>query len=113
MIETLRQDYIRTARAKGVSEAGVLLGHALKNALIPVITVVGLSLAAIITGVVVLELIFGIPGLGRLFIQAALRRDYPIVQGIVILGSVIVIVTNLMVDISYGLLDPRVRESLQ
>jgi len=113
MLEVMRQDYIRTAYAKGLHERGVILRHALKNALIPVVTVVGLTLAGVITGVVVLELIFGIPGLGRLFIQAALRRDYPIVQGVVILASVIVIVTNLLVDLSYGLLDPRVRESLR
>jgi peptide/nickel transport system permease protein len=113
MLEVMRQDYIRTAMAKGLHERGVILRHALKNALIPVVTVVGLTLAGVITGVVVLELIFGIPGLGRLFIQAALRRDYPIVQGVVILASVIVIVTNLLVDLSYGVLDPRVRESLR
>lgn len=113
MLEVMRQDYIRTAYAKGLHERGVILRHALKNAMIPVVTVVGLTLAGVITGVVVLELIFGIPGLGRLFIQAALRRDYPIVQGVVILASVIVIVTNLLVDLSYGLLDPRVRESLR
>lgn len=113
MLEVMRQDYIRTAMAKGLHERGVIMRHALKNALIPVVTVVGLTLAGVITGVVVLELIFGIPGLGRLFIQAALRRDYPIVQGVVILASVIVIVTNLLVDLSYGVLDPRVRESLR
>ena len=113
MLEVMRQDYIRTAMAKGLRERTVITRHALKNAMIPVVTVVGLTLAGVITGVVVLEIIFGIPGLGRLFVESALRRDYPIVQGVVILGAIIVVVTNLLVDLSYGWLDPRVREDLQ
>ena len=102
-----------TAQAKGLRERVVVINHGLKNALIPVVTVVGLMLAGVITGVVVLEIIFGIPGLGRLFIEAALRRDYPIVQGVVVLGALIVVFTNLLVDLSYGFLDPRVRETLR
>ena len=113
MLEVLRQDYMRTAQAKGLRERVVVINHGLKNALIPVVTVVGLTLAGVITGVVVLEIIFGIPGLGRLFIEAALRRDYPIVQGVVVLGALIVVFTNLLVDLSYGFLDPRVRETLR
>lgn len=113
MLEVMRQDYIRTATAKGLREPVVILRHALKNALIPVVTVIGLTLAGVITGVVVLEIIFGIPGIGRLFVEAALRRDYPVVQGVVMLAALVVVVTNLLVDLSYGFLDPRVKASLR
>lgn len=113
MLEVMRQDYIRTAQAKGLRERVVILRHALKNALIPVVTVIGLTLAGVITGVVVLEIIFSIPGIGRFFIEAALRRDYPVIQGVVMLAAVVVVFSNLLVDLSYGFLDPRVKETMR
>ncbi len=108
-IEVLRQNYIRTARAKGLSEGLVLWRHALKGALLPVVSYAGPTAAALITGSIVIEQIFGIPGIGRYFVQGALNRDYPLVMGTVIVFAVAIIIFNLIVDLMYTLLDPRVR----
>lgn len=113
LLEVLRQDYIRTARAKGLSGGTVIVKHALRNSLIPVLTVIGLQLAGVVTGTIILEQIFLIPGIGRYLITAATRADYPIVQAVTLLLAVVVISVNLVIDISYGFLDPRVRESYQ
>ncbi|MBL8699107.1 MAG: ABC transporter permease [Alphaproteobacteria bacterium] len=109
MLEVMAQDYIRTAEAKGLFENEVLLGHALKNAAVPIVTVIGIGIALLISGVVVTETVFAIPGLGRLTVDAILRRDYPIIQGVVLLFSFIYVVVNLLIDLSYTLLDPRIR----
>ncbi|MBU6954059.1 oligopeptide ABC transporter permease OppB [Hahella sp. HN01] len=109
MIEVLHSNYIRTARAKGLRERLVLLRHALKGAMLPVVSYLGPATAAVITGSVVIETIFDIPGIGRYFIQGALNRDYPLVMGTVIFYGVLIIVLNLIVDMLYGLLDPKVR----
>ncbi len=109
VLEVLAQDYVRTARAKGLAEDKVLLGHALKNAAVPIVTIVGIGIALLIGGVVVTESVFAIPGLGRLTVDAILRRDYPIIQGVVLLFSFVYVVLNLLIDISYTLFDPRIR----
>jgi peptide/nickel transport system permease protein len=109
MLEVLAQDYIRTAHAKGLSNERVLLRHALKNAAVPIATIIGIGIALLISGVVVTETVFAIPGLGRLTVDAILRRDYPIIQGIILIFSAAYVVVNLMVDLSYALLDPRIR----
>ncbi len=109
MLEVLRQDYIRTAWAKGLSEKLVVLRHALRNALIPVVTLIGLQAPLIIGGTVILEQIFGIPGMGNLLLEAVNTRDYPIITGVFLVVGVAVMLINLLVDLSYGLLDPRVR----
>ena len=109
MLEVLAQDYIRTAEAKGLYENEVLLGHALKNAAVPIVTVIGIGIALLISGVVVTETVFAIPGLGRLTVDAILRRDYPIIQGVVLLFSFVYVFVNLLIDLSYTLLDPRIR----
>jgi peptide/nickel transport system permease protein len=109
MLEVLQQDYIRTARAKGIGQQGILFVHALKNASVPIVTVIGIGVALLIGGAVVTESVFAIPGLGRLTVDAILRRDYPLIQGIVLLFSFIYVLVNLLVDISYTLLDPRIR----
>ena len=109
MLEILREDYIRTARAKGLGDRIVLLRHALKNASVPVVTVIGLGLAGLIGGLVVTETVFAIPGLGRLIVEAVLRRDYPVIQGVMMLVTLIYVLVNLIVDISYAYLDPRIR----
>ena len=109
MLEVLQQDYIRTARAKGVGQGGVLFVHALKNAAVPVVTVIGIGVALLIGGAVVTESVFAIPGLGRLTVDAILRRDYPVIQGIVLLFSFVYVLVNLAVDLLYTLLDPRIR----
>lgn len=109
MIDVLSEDYIRTARAKGARTPRILIIHALKNAGVPVVTVIGISFAALVGGVVVTESIFNIPGLGRLTIDAILHRDYPIVQGVMLLFSAMLIAINLLVDLSYALFDPRVK----
>lgn len=110
-LEILRQDYVRTARAKGLHERVVLNRHALKNALIPVVTVIGLQLGQILGGVVVVEEVFALPGLGRGVLQALFERDYPVVQASVLLIAVMLMVLNLLVDMLYGLFDPRIRYS--
>ena len=109
MLEVLAQDYIRTAHAKGLSNERVLLRHALKNAAVPIATIVGIGVASLISGVVVTETVFAIPGLGRLTVDAILRRDYPIIQGIILVFSAAYVLINLLVDLSYTLLDPRIR----
>ncbi|HZT88270.1 MAG TPA: ABC transporter permease [Stellaceae bacterium] len=109
MLDVLAQDYIRTAQAKGLSHDKVLIGHALKNAAVPIATIIGIGVALLISGVVVTETVFAIPGLGRLTVDAILRRDYPIIQGIILIFSAVYVVINLLVDLSYTLLDPRIR----
>ena len=109
MLEVLQEDYIRTARSKGVRERVVIFKHALKNALIPVVTVLAFQVSALLGGSVVTETIFNLPGLGRLLVGSIANRDYPIIQGIVVMTSVFVMITSLLVDISYGMLDPRAR----
>jgi peptide/nickel transport system permease protein len=109
MLEVLQQDYVRTARAKGLDQRSILYVHALKNAAVPIVTVIGLGIALLIGGAVVTESVFAIPGLGRLTIDAILRRDYPVIQGIVLLFSFLYVLVNLMVDITYTLVDPRIR----
>lgn len=109
LLETLTQDYIRTARAKGVGNRSILLQHALKNAAIPIVTVVGSGVALLISGTVVTETVFAIPGLGRLTVDAILRRDYPIIQGVILLFSVLYVLVNLAVDLLYRAFDPRIK----
>jgi peptide/nickel transport system permease protein len=109
MLEVLSQDYIRTAHAKGLGHGGVLVGHALKNAAVPIATTIGIGIVLLIGGVVVTETVFAIPGVGRLTVDAILRRDYPIIQGVILLFSAAYVIVNLLVDISYIFLDPRVR----
>jgi peptide/nickel transport system permease protein len=109
VIEVLGEDYIRTARAKGQVERKVLFRHALKNAAVPIVTVIGLGVALLIGGVVVTESVYNIPGLGRLVVDAITRRDYPIIQGLILFFAVIYIVLNLIIDIIYTLVDPRIR----
>jgi peptide/nickel transport system permease protein len=109
LLEVLRHDYVRTAWAKGLRERGVVLKHALKNALIPVITVLGLQVAAIAGGSVVIEWIFGIPGMGQFLVDAIVQRDYPVIQGINLVIVVIIVLTNLAVDLVYAVVDPRIR----
>jgi peptide/nickel transport system permease protein len=109
MLEVLSQDYIRTAQAKGLATNKVLIGHALKNAAVPIITVIGIGIALLIGGVVVTETVFAIPGIGRLVVDAILRRDYPIIQGIILIFSAVYVLVNLAVDVSYTILDPRIR----
>ena len=109
LLEELTRDYIRTAQAKGLANDKVLIGHALKNAAVPIVTIVGIGVAALISGVVVTETVFAIPGLGRLTVDAILRRDYPIIQGIILVFSAAYVLINLLVDLSYTLLDPRIR----
>jgi len=107
--EALTEDYIRTARAKGLSEGAVLLHHALVNAAVPIVTVIGIGVALLIGGVVVTETVFAIPGLGSLTVDAVLNRDFPVIQGLVLLFSVSYVMVNLLVDLSYLFLDPRIR----
>ena len=109
LLDTLGQPYIRTARAKGLRETRVVVRHGLRNALLPVVTFVGLQFGALLGGVVVLENVFAWPGLGRLALQAVTYRDYPVVQGVVVVLALVVVLINLLVDLSYGLLNPRVR----
>ena len=109
MLEVLSQDYIKTARAKGMGQRAVLFIHALKNAAVPIVTVIGLGIALLIGGAVVTESVFVIPGLGRLTVDAILRRDYPVIQGIVLLFSFTYVLVNLGVDLVYTLVDPRIR----
>jgi peptide/nickel transport system permease protein len=109
MLDVLSQDYIRTAQAKGMATSQVLIGHALKNAAVPIVTVIGIGIALLISGVVVTETVFAIPGIGRLTVDAILRRDYPIIQGVILMFSAVYVLINLLVDLSYTLLDPRIR----
>jgi peptide/nickel transport system permease protein len=109
MLDVLSQDYVRTARAKGVGQRAVLFVHALKNAAVPIVTIIGNGVALLIGGAVVTESVFAIPGLGRLTVDAILRRDYPIIQGVVLLFSISYVLVNLVVDLLYTLFDPRIR----
>jgi peptide/nickel transport system permease protein len=109
MLDVLAQDYVRTAKAKGVGQRGVLFVHALKNAAVPIVTIVGIGFATLIGGAVVTESVFAIPGLGRLTVDAILRRDYPVIQGVVLMFSCVYVLVNLMVDLLYTLFDPRIR----
>ncbi|MBI4277231.1 MAG: ABC transporter permease [Armatimonadetes bacterium] len=109
MLEVLNQDYVRTARAKGVGERPVVLRHAFRNALLPVVTVIGLQFGFLLSGAVVTESIFSLPGMGRLLVQAILGRDFPVVQGAVLLAAVTFVITNLLVDMVYAAVDPRIR----
>jgi peptide/nickel transport system permease protein len=107
--EVLQEDYVRTARAKGQSELKILMRHALRNAAVPIVTVIGLGIALMIGGVVVTESVYNIPGLGRLVLDAVLARDYPVIQGLILFFSFVYIVINLLIDLSYTLFDPRIR----
>lgn len=109
VLEVLEEDYIRTARAKGQIESKVLLVHALRNAAVPIVTVIGLGIALLIGGVVITESVYNIPGLGRLVVDAILKRDYPIIQGLILFFSFVYIILNLLIDIAYTMLDPRIR----
>jgi peptide/nickel transport system permease protein len=109
MLDVLGEDYVRTARAKGIAEWGVLLRHALRNAAVPVITVIGSGFALLISGVVVTESVFNLPGIGRLTVDAVLARDYPVIQGMILLTSLVYVLVNLLIDLAYTLLDPRIR----
>ena len=109
MLEVLRQDYVRTAWAKGMNERTVVVRHALRNALIPVVTLIGLQAPILIGGTVIMEQIFVIPGMGLMLLEAVSRRDYPIITGVFLIVGVAVVMINLLVDLSYGLLDPKVR----
>jgi peptide/nickel transport system permease protein len=109
MLEVLSEDYIRTAEAKGVSTRPMLLKHALKNAAVPIVTIIGIGVALLIGGVVITETVFNLPGIGRLVVDAIARRDYPIIQGVILVFSFVYVLVNLAVDLSYTLFDPRVR----
>jgi len=109
LLGTLRADYVRTARAKGLAERTVVGVHALRNALIPVVSIMALNLAGLFSGAVITETVFAWPGIGRMFVQAMFARDYPLLMGILLLGSVMVVVFNLVADVLYGVLDPRIR----
>jgi peptide/nickel transport system permease protein len=109
MLDALAEDYIRTARAKGVAMGPVLMKHALKNAGVPILTVIGIGIALLIGGVVITETVFNLPGVGRLVVDAISQRDYPIIQGVTLIFSGVYVIVNLLVDLSYTLLDPRIR----
>ena len=109
MLEVVRQDYIQAARAKGLSEKSVIGKHAFRNALLPVVTILGLSLPGLIGGSVIVESIFAIPGMGQLMVQAVFMRDYPVIMGNLVIVSTLTLLANLLADISYGLIDPRIR----
>ncbi|MGA8985453.1 MAG: ABC transporter permease, partial [Candidatus Acidiferrales bacterium] len=109
VIEELSADYVRTARAKGVSESGVLFRHALRNALIPILTILGLQFGALLAGTIVTETIFSWPGIGRVTVQAINARDYPLLQGCILLIAVTYVIVNLLTDVVYAIVDPRVR----
>ena len=111
MLEVIRQDYIMTARAKGLNERDVIYKHALRNALLPAITILGLSIPGLIGGSVIFETIFAIPGMGQLFYMSVMARDYPTVMGILLIGAILTLLGNLIADISYALADPRIRIS--
>jgi peptide/nickel transport system permease protein len=111
MLEVIRQDYIKTARAKGLPEREVVYHHALRNALLPVITVLGLSVPGLIGGSVIFETIFAIPGMGQLFYGSVMARDYPVIMGILVIGAFLTLIGNLLADVSYSLADPRIRNT--
>ena len=109
MLDVLNEDYIRTARAKGLAPRAVLIRHALKNAAVPIVTTIGLGVALLIGGVVVTESVFAIPGIGRLTIEAVTQRDYPVIQGVILIASFVYVLINLAIDVAYAFLDPRIR----
>jgi peptide/nickel transport system permease protein len=109
MLEAINQDYIRTAHAKGAGIFAILFRHALRNASVPIVTTIGIGIALLIGGVVVTESVFAIPGLGRLTVDAILRRDYPVIQGVILIFSGVYVLINLAIDIAYTFLDPRIR----
>src|SRR5436309_11155643 len=109
MLEVLRQDYIRTAWSKGMREPRVVLKHAVKNAIIPVVTIIGIQIVQVVSGTVIIETIFGLPGMGRFLVDAAFQRDYPVVQGVNLLIASLIVLVNLLVDMTYAYLDPRIR----
>jgi peptide/nickel transport system permease protein len=109
MIETTQEDYIRTARAKGLSERRVIYRHALRGALTPIVTLLGIDLATIMAGLVITETLFGLPGLGQLAVRSIYSNDFPMVMGVTIIGSMFILTANIIVDIAYAFLDPRVR----
>jgi peptide/nickel transport system permease protein len=109
MLDVLAQDYVRTAHAKGLAPGAVLMRHALKNAAVPIVTIIGIGVALLISGVVVTESVFAIPGIGRLTVDAIIRRDYPIIQGVILIFSAVYVLVNLAVDLSYRLFDPRIQ----
>lgn len=109
MLQVIREDYIRTARAKGLTERVVTIRHALRNALIPVITILGPLFAYLVTGTIIIEMIFGIPGMGRFFVTSITNRDYPVIMGTILLYAVVLVLANLLVDLTYAFLDPRIR----
>jgi ABC-type dipeptide/oligopeptide/nickel transport system permease component len=109
LLEVMYEDYIRTARAKGLHERIVLVVHAMKNAMIPVVTVIGPLFAALVTGTFVTETIFGIPGMGRYFVDSITNRDYPVIMGTILLYAALLVVANMVVDLMYAWLDPRIR----
>jgi len=109
ILQVIREDYIQTARAKGVRESIVLIKHCLRNALIPVVTIAGPSFAAIMTGSMIVERIFAIPGIGKYYVTSVGNRDYPVVMAMTLIFALAVVIMNLLVDVSYGILDPRIR----
>jgi peptide/nickel transport system permease protein len=109
MLETIHSDYVRTARAKGMHERSVVLKHALKNAAIPIVTVVAMDLPTVFGGALYVEQIFSWPGMGRLFYRAAERRDYPVLMAVIMISAVLIIISNLLADVAYAYLDPRIR----
>src|SRR5699024_5869761 len=111
LLEVLDHDYVRTARAKGLNEANVVRRHAMRNALIPVVTVVGLQIGGLLGGAIITESIFVLPGIGRLLVDSIFQRDFPLVQGVVLFASLAFLLANLAVDLLYAVLDPRIRYS--
>jgi peptide/nickel transport system permease protein len=111
VLDVLHEDYVQTARAKGLSERQVLMRHVLPNVLVPILTVIGNSMGGLMSGAVTTEIVFNMPGVGRLMINSIARRDYPVIQGVVLCGAVIYVVVNLAVDIAYTIVDPRIREA--
>ncbi|MCX7325630.1 MAG: ABC transporter permease [Hyphomicrobiales bacterium] len=109
MLDVLSEDYIRTAKAKGVADESMLLKHALKNAGVPIVTIIGIGVALLISGVVITETVFNIPGIGRLVVDAIAKRDYPIIQGVILIFSGVYVLVNLLVDLTYTIIDPRIR----
>jgi peptide/nickel transport system permease protein len=109
MLEVLNQDYVRTAKAKGVDQRDLLFVHALKNAAVPIVTIIGLGFGGLLAGAVITESVFAIPGVGRLVVDAILRRDYPVIQGVVLITSALYVLVNLGVDLLYTVFDPRIR----
>jgi peptide/nickel transport system permease protein len=109
MLEVMREDYIRTAQSKGLSYWTVVIRHALKNALIPVVTIIGMMLTLLVAGTVIIEQVFSLPGMGRYLLAAITQRDYPVIQGINLVICSVIITLNLVVDLTYGFLDPRIR----